>query len=230
MIRFKDIQIPKPCSVEYDLLPGNETKRFCGSCEKHVYDFRGKDEAYLNQVFQQTGKVCGVYYADQIQPSALNPKRSFYYTLIAKFIGAGLFLKSMFSMQAAHASATPFPPTVAQEPISKNGVKVKVNDHNSRIDFYQVEMSINDSMYTYVLKREDSIIYLPDHIQPEDNIKIIVRKRKNKLNYSVVKTKGRKYTFKYKDAETITIRINSKRHLKLFKKRKRQIMGRLRAL
>ncbi len=231
MIRFKDIQIPKPCSVEYDLLPGNETKRFCGSCEKHVYDFRDKDETYLNQIFQETGKVCGIYYADQIQPSSLNTKRSFYYTLAAKFIGAGLFFKSLFSMQDVHASTTTsFPPTTEQEPITKNGVKVQVKDHNSRIDFYQIEISINDSLYTYVLNQEDSIIHLPDHVQPEDNIKIIIRKSKKKLNYSVIKTKGKKYSFKYKNAETITIQINSNRHLKLFKRRRPQIMGKLRAM
>ena len=69
MIRFKDIHIPKPCSVDYDALPGNEVKRFCGSCEKHVYDFRGKDEAYLNEVYQQTGKLCGIYDKDKINTS-----------------------------------------------------------------------------------------------------------------------------------------------------------------
>ena len=75
MIRFKDINIPNPCSVDYDSLPYDEVKRFCGSCEKHVYDFRGKDEAYLNEVFRQTGKVCGIYYEDQISKPALKKQQ-----------------------------------------------------------------------------------------------------------------------------------------------------------
>ena len=66
MIRFKDISIPKPCSVNYDSLPYNEVKRFCGSCEKHVYDFRGKDETYLNKILLHEPDTCGIFYMDEL--------------------------------------------------------------------------------------------------------------------------------------------------------------------
>jgi len=104
MICFKDIQIPKPCSVDYDSLSGNEVNRFCGSCEKHVYDFRGKDEGYLNEVYQITGKVCGIYYEDQIKRKSSKIQRPFYRTLMNQIIGVGLFIKTVISSHEAEAA------------------------------------------------------------------------------------------------------------------------------
>jgi hypothetical protein len=111
MIRYKDISIPKPCSVDYDLLPGDEVKRFCNSCEKHVYDFRGKNEAYLNEIYQTTGKVCGIYYEDQIQATTLKKQRPFYYSFVTKIISVGLFLKTILSAHDTQALITPAPIT-----------------------------------------------------------------------------------------------------------------------
>jgi hypothetical protein len=104
MIRFKNIHIPKPCSVDYDSLLYDEVKRFCGNCKKHVYDFRGKDEVYFNSIINAYGKVCGVFYQDDIQPITFKIKRKFYYAFAAKLIGAMLFIKTLLSSDHAQAS------------------------------------------------------------------------------------------------------------------------------
>jgi hypothetical protein len=229
MIRFKDISIPKPCSVDYDSLPGNEVKRYCDSCEKNVYDFRGKDEIYLNNVFELTGKVCGIYYEDQIQKSSLKIQRPLYYRLLTKAIGIGLFLKTILNTHDTTASNITKPQT-SQKPIDSSGVKVHYKEKNIHHNTHHIEVFVNNQLYEYELKREDSILYLPNSIQPNDNIKIIVRKSKRKLNYSRVKIKAREYSFKFQNLESITIDISCNRKLLLFKKKRPQVVGRLRAL
>ncbi|SFX53880.1 hypothetical protein [Cytophaga hutchinsonii] len=67
MIRFKDIHIPiyvllNTISYKVMLLSA-----FAAAVKNYVYDFRGKDQPYLNTVFAANGNVCGIYYADQIQ-------------------------------------------------------------------------------------------------------------------------------------------------------------------
>ena len=148
MIRFKDIHIPKHCSVDYDTLIGNEVKRFCGSCEKHVYDFRGKDEMYLNEVFKATGKVCGIYYEDQIQKSSLKTHRPFYYAFVTKLIGIMLFLKALLSSHDAEATR-PNQYQITQTSEDSVGVKTIYKGKSNKATKYDTEIDcyVNDSLF-----------------------------------------------------------------------------------
>jgi len=230
MISFKDIHIPKPCSADYESLPGDEVKRFCGSCKNHVYDFRGKDEVYLNEIFRTTGKVCGIYYEDQIQRPALKKQSTFYYSIATKFLSIALFLKTMLSTYDIKAFVITQQTT--QTPIDTSGVKIKYKEKNVRHTNHQIKVYVNDRLYQYELSERDSILYLPDSIQANDKIKIIVEGYIRKTNYSTFKTKAKEYNFIYKSHQRITIKINCsrKRRLLLFKKRTPQIMGKMRAL
>ena len=245
MIRFKDIHIPKPCSVDYDSLPGNEVKRFCGNCKKQIYDFRGKDEAYLNEVFQKTGKVCGVYYADQLHISRLKIQRPFYYGFVTKIIGVGLFFKTLLSTYDVAASNTT---TFKQKIIQTSPDSSKINTsykgtYNKHAIFsVNVDIYINDSLYNSYALLNTQRIWLPDSIKPNDQIKLIVstmrynyavnQKRKkhhrtkrnpNKKYYSNESKK--EYHFKFKEKEEINVKINYHKTKNVFLKKRTPVTG-----
>jgi hypothetical protein len=223
MIRFKDIHIPKPCSVDYDSLPGNEVKRLCGSCEKHVYDFRGKDEAYLNEVYQRTGMVCGIYYEDQIQRPSLKIQRSFYRTLLTKIIGIGLFIKTVISSYEAEA-ATLSPYQISQVSEDSVGVKVKFKDRPTVSSYYNISIYINDTLYKYHINADKGFIYLPDTIKVTDKIKVIVN-RTSPSRYKHISNvvKHKEYNFRLSESDWMTVLVNYNKKFTLF--RRRQVVG-----
>jgi hypothetical protein len=222
MIRFKDISIPKPCSVDYDALPGNDIKRFCGNCEKHVYDFRGKDEAYLNEVFRSTGKVCGVYYEDQIQRASLKKQRPFYYVIATKVISIALFLKTLFASYNTHATQTLTHP-ISLTSSDSTSVEVKFKNHPYLPANYKVRIFINNKIYKSDISPDKGFLYLPDTIQPNDEIKVIVLKTKsnvlNRNKLTTYKVRQKTYTFLYKETPDISIKINNRKQFKIFKRK-----------
>ena len=226
MIRFKDISIPKPCSVDYDALPGDAVKRFCGSCEKQVYDFRGKDESYLNEVWQKTGHVCGVYYEDQIRRYARQqqPQRRFYHVFMSRIIAAGLMLKTFFYTYNTQASLPHYEQT-EQQSVCNDTVKVWYRG-NPAAYYVNIDLYIDDvfiKSYT-MLKQEQ--IYLPDTIQPEQKIKIIASITRYNSRTSDKKILRRKrYNFKFKHLDNVTVRINYNKKITFIRKRRRTIMG-----
>jgi len=224
MIRFKDISIPKPCSVDYDSLPYDEVKRFCGSCEKHVYDFRGKDEAYLNGVFQQTGKACGVYYEDQIQKPSLKTQRPFYYAFVTKAISLGLFLKTLLNTHDTSASIIEIPQTT-QQAMDSTIVKVAFkNRPYNYSDHYVVSLFINNILYKSKINANDGFIFLPDTIQTTDKIKVVVKHTKFKSGrIEVYSVRNKKYNFTLENSDDILVEINFNKHFSI--KRRRRLAG-----
>lgn len=221
MIRFKDINIPNPCSVDYDSLPYDEVKRFCGSCKKHVYDFRGKNEAYLNEVFRQTGKVCGIYYEDQIQKPSLKIQRPFYYAFVTKVISIGLLLKILFTSNNTQALTHKNYPIV-QITNDSTGIEVKdKNKRNRKRHPYTLTIFINKKLYRSDIYDEGSFIYLPDSIKPEDKIKVIVKRDGSGRKWTNEIVKNKVYNFRYMNAQEILIKITYKKELRLFKRRSR---------
>ena len=225
MILFKDIHIPKPCFVDYDSLPGNEVKRFCGSCEKHVYDFRGKDESYFNSIIHTQGKVCGIFYEDDIQPATVKIERPFYYVVAAKLIGVFLFLKTLFSSDHAQASAIQTYPTTQQSSDS-TAIKIVLKNSSTTYTSYTLDIFINNIFYKTItnLNGNDHII-LPDSLKENDAIKVIVRGSKNKSRTHIYKIKKREYDFIYGDSNKIIIQITNTKKAILIKRRRPQAAG-----
>ena len=221
MIRFKDIQIPKPCSVDYDSLPGNEVKRFCDSCEKHVYDFRGKDEAYFNSIIKSHGKVCGIFHEDDIQATTLKIKRSFYHAFAAKMIGVLLFLKTLLSSYHAQASSIKTH-TITQQSTDSTGVKVEIKNRSTQYQAYLLDIFINNKLYESGANLDDGtgFIWLPDSLKENDRIRVVVKEYyeyRYKIHY-------KEYNFNYNEYEKITIKIkfHKKLEIHLSKKLKRK--------
>jgi hypothetical protein len=221
MIRFKDIQIPKPCSVEYDMLPGDNTKRFCGSCEKYVYDFRGKNQTYLNDIFTANGNVCGIYYEDQIQKPFLKIQHPFYYSLSSKFLSLLLLIKTLFSGQDTQA-ASPFVHVTEQISSDSGSIRVVFKNRTSVSHKYELTIFINNILYKHNIDAHERFIFLPDNIQPDDHILVIVFKTKN-THFSSgrkYKTHRKKYRFVYKDTPEIIININNRKQVRIFRRRR----------
>lgn len=53
------IQIPEPCSEDWNQMTPLEKGRFCAVCEKEIYDFSTYTKQELVQHIQREGKVCG---------------------------------------------------------------------------------------------------------------------------------------------------------------------------
>jgi hypothetical protein len=57
------IQVASPCSEGWEDMSGNERRRFCGKCQKHVYNLSAmtSDEAEA-LVFETEGRICVRFY------------------------------------------------------------------------------------------------------------------------------------------------------------------------
>lgn len=55
----KEIHVVKPCPVSWETMIGDDKLRFCGKCEKHVYNFNAmtKDEIQ-STIDDYSGKLC----------------------------------------------------------------------------------------------------------------------------------------------------------------------------
>ncbi len=62
------VEIPKPCTEDYNLMAKAENGWFCQVCAKEVLDFRDKSDAELREAFKNPGdQPCGVYRPDQVR-------------------------------------------------------------------------------------------------------------------------------------------------------------------
>ena len=226
MIRYKDISIPKPCSVDYDALPGDEVKHFCGSCEKQVYDFRGKDEAYFNSIINRYGKVCGIFHKDDIQATTLKIKHPFYHVFAAKLIGVGLFLKTLLNSHDVEASTT-YMQATTQQSTDSTGVKVEIKNRDDYYLNYSIDIFINNTLYKSGnnLDKNTGYIGLPDSLIEHDKIKVVIHRSKIKSHTEIHRVKKRTYNFTYIESNKITIQITNTQKAILIKKRRPQAAG-----
>jgi hypothetical protein len=212
MIRFKDIQIPKPCLADYESLPYDEVKRFCGSCEKHVYEFRGKDEKYFTTIFKEQKNICGIFYEDQLSDRKRSSNKSTFTPILIKTISIFLFIKSFLISHNSNAASS-FP--ASQSEIINNdslGVKTVYKKVTSRTR-HQINIYVNNELVYESVYPVQEFIYLPDSLKPNDKIKVTVTAP------HIIKTKT--YRFSYSEAQTFTIKIKGRNNLRLFKRRYR---------
>ena len=54
------LQIASPCPADWAAMEGDDRARFCGQCEKHVYDFSKMTAAEgMALIREKEGKICG---------------------------------------------------------------------------------------------------------------------------------------------------------------------------
>lgn len=220
MIRFKDINIPKPCTVDYDYLPSHKVTCCCESCEEHVYDVSEKDEAYFNNAYRITQNVYGIYYADHIQKPFLKTQRPFYYTFATKIIRVGLFFIILMSFHNTDASIKYDQRIQYEQQDDIPVIKVDFKNRPKKPTFYSISIFINDTLYKNNMSVRDGYLYMPDKTSAEDTIKVIVHHAIGNLHgktcYSI---KHQQYIFKFYEADKITVVIKYNLHLNLFQSR-----------
>lgn len=56
-------EIASPCPAKWDEMEGDDRKRFCHQCSKHVYNFASMTDAEAERLLRENeGKVCGRIY------------------------------------------------------------------------------------------------------------------------------------------------------------------------
>ncbi|MFN8415228.1 MAG: hypothetical protein U0U66_02745 [Cytophagaceae bacterium] len=229
MIRYKDLSIPEPCTF---LNTSKESKvdnaYFCSQCAKKVYDFRNKNESYLNDIHAQTnGKFCGVYYEDQIRAHipAL-PSPSFFQRIKQYSI---LYLTTAFSFVQQHSWANDekmTPPTVQVDQDTPPKFYVTTKEGKKYIDTFSIKIYINHTFYKYQKITDSSTIWLPDTIKVGDKITLMSSKyRRRNLRgcsrFSVQikkRTHVHKKTFQYSGEEWVEVAASPKLILLLRKR------------
>ncbi|MFC3159306.1 hypothetical protein SAMN05443633_103226 [Chryseobacterium arachidis] len=65
---MKNINIPNPCSENWELMSSQEEGRFCSVCSKCVIDFTQKQPQEIQQIFDEKKdeKICGRFYDHQL--------------------------------------------------------------------------------------------------------------------------------------------------------------------
>jgi len=70
------LNIPNPCSADWNQMNSSDKGRFCLACQTTVIDFSTLDEAAIKEFFRNhTGKVCGRFQADQLKEYTLPARR-----------------------------------------------------------------------------------------------------------------------------------------------------------
>ena len=58
-ITLDQIQIPTPCHANWDTMTGDDRRRFCGECGKHVFDLSAISRSEAEQLINaHAGKLC----------------------------------------------------------------------------------------------------------------------------------------------------------------------------
>lgn len=60
---LEDLRIARPCPARWDEMQGDDRVRFCGSCQKNVYNLSALSRAEaMRLVAEQEGKMCALLY------------------------------------------------------------------------------------------------------------------------------------------------------------------------
>lgn len=86
------IQIPNPCSKNWNDLKGNDRAKHCSLCNKHVYNLEQLSENQVLKLVKREGKVCGKMVVKNQSVSSVTRLRLL-------MVGFGLFVTNVFGQQ-----------------------------------------------------------------------------------------------------------------------------------
>ena len=70
-----NISIPKPCHENWQEMSPLEKRRFCGSCQKQVFDFTKSSDREIIQKFNTEVSICGRFLKTQLNRDLTIPKQ-----------------------------------------------------------------------------------------------------------------------------------------------------------
>jgi uncharacterized protein YbaA (DUF1428 family) len=74
MKRKININIAKPCQQSWDEMGSDDKRRFCDSCQKHVYDFTKSSDREIVERLNAEPKLCGRFLGSQLNRDLIVPK------------------------------------------------------------------------------------------------------------------------------------------------------------
>lgn len=77
MARKMELYIPEPCHEDWSQMTSVEKGKFCGQCQKQVYDFSTLSDAELIRFFEKrSAPICGRLHQDQLQRTMVKNKKA----------------------------------------------------------------------------------------------------------------------------------------------------------
>lgn len=70
-----EINIPKPCSENWNKMSPNEKGHFCGSCQKTVFDFTKLSDKAIVDKIRFENSLCGRFSIEQLNRELVVPKK-----------------------------------------------------------------------------------------------------------------------------------------------------------
>jgi hypothetical protein len=227
MIHYKDVHIPSPCSIRYDSLPYDPEKRPCTTCQKPVYDFRNKDEAYFNRIWKKhKGDFCGAFRHDQFSSPALTEEKIFSLRKLRSSIAALLLgLWTTFTKANDHVSAqkpgTELWPGDSTVKDQKQSFTVMTKECKNCKDVTTFNLYINKKYYkTYYMVNDSTDIVLPDSIGQQDLITLKYRRTSNR-GFKKVINKVKTVSFRLGNREVVEIKATKRQRIRLIPKHER---------
>lgn len=100
---MKNIQIPNPCSENWEIMSLREKGRFCEVCSKCVIDFTQKQQEEINQIFieNKNTSICGRFYSHQLFDNKANKTdriKNRFFTYIPSYFQNNRIILTVFSL------------------------------------------------------------------------------------------------------------------------------------
>ncbi|MFD0988811.1 carboxypeptidase-like regulatory domain-containing protein [Mariniflexile jejuense] len=105
MRKIIKIDIPKPCSENWDAMTPTEKGRHCALCKKTVFDFTSKTDEQIFKTIAQNTNLCGRFKTTQLQRDIVFSRKETnnYLSLVA----SGLFAFIGLGSQYMHSQGKP---------------------------------------------------------------------------------------------------------------------------
>ncbi|MBC7487769.1 MAG: hypothetical protein H7282_13565 [Cytophagaceae bacterium] len=226
MFTYQALHIPEPCTkIHYDDLPYDPDKRPCHLCQKPVYDFRDKDEFFLQKVWQENkGDFCGTFRYHQFTERTQKPiVASFFQRAKIYWASACLYLFSqLFNPSKAQESSAKAATEQYVTPTDSSSIQLHAKKGKKLATFISVEIFINEVKYNSYYIRSDTIeVKLPSSVKPTDEIKIERKVIKRHQGWTTTVIKNKAIVFKFGSRELVEIRVTRRKRLNLIYKRDR---------
>lgn len=72
---LESMRVARPCSQKWDLMKGNDQKRFCEHCQLHVHNLSAMSPRQIHRLSQKSGRRCVAYF--QTEDGGIQLRSSF---------------------------------------------------------------------------------------------------------------------------------------------------------